>query len=57
MKQDLTRSERSRCVTVMFRHITLLAIETGRFNGASEENRICLLCGLGVIEYVCDVLP
>lgn len=57
MKQNLTRSERSRCVTVMFRHITLLAIETGRFNGVSEENRICLLCGLGVIEYVCDVLP
>lgn len=40
----------------MFRRITSLAIETGRFNGVSEEKIICSLCGLGVIEGAQDMM-
>ena len=46
---NLTRSQRSVCAQI--RSGTLpLAIETGRFYGTPEEDRLCLLCDLGEVE-------
>ncbi len=43
VKYNLTRRQRSLCAQL--RSGTLqIALETGRFNATSEEDRVCLLC-------------
>ena len=45
----IPKAQRSLCAQL--RSGTLpLALETGRFNGTPEEQRLCLLCPLGEIE-------
>lgn len=50
VRLNLSRKQRSLCA--QWRTGTLpLAVEVGRFKGIPEENRICTMCDLGLVEH------
>lgn len=49
VEQNITKTQRSLCAQLHFGTLPL-PIETGRFRGEPEEQRLSLLCDLGQIE-------